>query len=425
MTYGTRGDIEPFVALALGLKGRGHRVTIASAERYGDWVKGFGIGFAPLTNRSIDLFQSPEMRVLMEHPVWHLRKRRAANQRLMALSQGMFQAVADDCLRAFDDSAPDLVVYHPKLSVVPHIAEARGVPVMMALLQPMLVPTRDFAPISVPALPLPGWNRFSYRLVDLAYGFLRKRVNAFRTGSLHLDTVRGRRGVMFPPRLEPMPVLHAISGAVLPRPDDWPNHAHMTGFWQMPQGGEAFEPSEELLDFLAAGPPPVYIGFGSMMASDPAELSRIVTDALRQVGMRGVIGAGWAGLDAMQGDDLITVPAMPHGWLFPQMAAIVHHGGAGTTAQAMAAGVPSVICPFFGDQPFWAKRAQRLGVGTAPVARTGLTADKLARAIRQAVSDKAMQENARALGKAMRAEDGVATASDVIEAHLAAQTKGG
>jgi UDP:flavonoid glycosyltransferase YjiC (YdhE family) len=176
-----------------------------------------------------------------------------------------------------------------------------------------------------------------------------------------------------------------------------------------------WQPPADIVDFLDAGPPPVYIGFGSMIAKDPAELFDVALEALRQTGQRGVLSTGWMGADhAHLPDDVFGIESIPHDWLFPMMKAVVHHGGAGTTAAALRAGVPSVVTPFFADQPFWAHRVKELGVGPRPVPQKRITAERLVAAIRTATSDDGMRARAASIGERIRAEDGVRTAIGLV-----------
>jgi sterol 3beta-glucosyltransferase len=172
----------------------------------------------------------------------------------------------------------------------------------------------------------------------------------------------------------------------------------------------------QLTNALQSGPPPVYIGFGSMLHSKPGETIDLILQALARSGQRGVISAGWGGVQkAALPESVYMTGSIPFNWLFPRMAALVHHGGAGTTSMGLWAGVPTIVTPFMGDQPFWAQRVHELGVGTRPIPRRRLTADRLAESIHQAVSDAPMREKAARLGERIRAEDGVARAVAVIE----------
>ena len=412
LTYGSRGDVEPFVALALGLKRTGFEVSLATAARFQDFVEGFGIAFHPLPDDALALIETPDGKAMIEGASGRVR-RIAAGARLARQSAPINARMMEAAWHVAGAVRPDLIVFHPKVMAAPHIAEALRIPAAMATLQPLIVPTRAF-PASLRAMPIPGYNRLTYRLVGLSYAAFRGKVNRFRGDVLGLGPIRSGREVLLPRALGDVPVLHAISPAVLPRPADWPDHAHMTGYWRLPE--ERTDLPEGLDAFLGAGPPPVFVGFGSMTSADPATLSRIVREALESTDQRAVVSEGWAGLNVTDSARVFAVPPMPFGALFPKMAAVVHHGGAGTTAEGFHAGVPQVICPFFGDQPFWAERSVALGVGAPPVPRRIMTADRLAASIRIAVEDGAMQRKAANLAEELHREDGVAEAVRILSA---------
>jgi sterol 3beta-glucosyltransferase len=188
------------------------------------------------------------------------------------------------------------------------------------------------------------------------------------------------------------PVLYGYSPAVLPKPEDWDDSLHVTGYWFLDSPSD-WQPPAALVDFLKAGPPPVYAGFGSMAGSDPDALSAMVVEALARVKQRGILASGWGGLaHANLPDHVIAVESVPHDWLFPQMAAVVHHGGAGTTATGLRVGVPSIVVPFLADQFFWGQRVAQLGVGSNPIPRQQLTVQRLAAAIDGVVNDQIITE---------------------------------
>jgi sterol 3beta-glucosyltransferase len=210
-------------------------------------------------------------------------------------------------------------------------------------------------------------------------------------------------------------VLYGFSPQVIPRPSDWPESIYVTGYWFLEQPAEWVPPSD-LVHFLQAGPPPIYVGFGSMSSNKAQENTAIVVQSLSRSGQRGVLASGWGGLKTTTlPETVFMVGSIPHSWLFPQMAAVVHHGGAGTTAAGLAAGIPSILTPYFGDQPFWGRRVYELGVGPRPIPHRQLTSERLAEAIRIAVHDEAVRINATRLGERIRAENGIAKAVAVIE----------
>jgi UDP:flavonoid glycosyltransferase YjiC (YdhE family) len=222
-----------------------------------------------------------------------------------------------------------------------------------------------------------------------------------------------------------IPTLYGVSPVVFPRPADWPAWVHLTGYWFLDQPVD-WQPPAELLDFLDRGQAPVYIGFGSMSGRDPAATTETVVAALAAAGQRGVLLTGWGGLDRaametaakLHGVDVLAVESVPHDWLFPRMAAVFHHGGAGTTAAGLRAGVPSAAVPFFGDQPYWGAILADLGVGPAPIAQNELSVPRLAAAITRATGELALRARAAEIGQRIRAEDGVGTAVAAFHRHL-------
>ncbi|HEU4547149.1 MAG TPA: glycosyltransferase, partial [Microlunatus sp.] len=278
--------------------------------------------------------------------------------------------------------------------------------------QPLGPPTAAFPGPLLPQLPSwlggPG-RRASHRVTAIAlrsmFGPAQRQVRA----ALDLP---GRRT---PPR-EDLPVLYGMSPQVVPQPPEWRPHRTITGYWMLP-AGSGWQPPRVLADFLGAGPPPVCIGFGSMSGRDPEALTDLVLAAVRRAGVRAVLLSGWGGLTEQPADDVVVVSEAPHDWLYPQMAAVVHHGGAGTTAAGLSAGVPAIVIPFAVDQPFWGSRVAALGVGPAPLPRRRLTVENLGDALRRTVADRGMEQRARELGARIRAEDGVGEAVRVISTH--------
>ena len=210
-------------------------------------------------------------------------------------------------------------------------------------------------------------------------------------------------------------MLYGISPSVIRPPADWDAaRVHLTGYWFL-EPASGWQPPDALVRFLAAGSPPVYIGFGSMASRDPAATTDTVLQAVQRTGQRAILHRGWGGMHAEDlPNTVFMVDSVPHAWLFPRMAAVAHHGGAGTTAAGLASGVPSIGGPFHGDQPFWGQRVAELGAGPEPIPRRKLTVDRLARAIDAAVTDTAMRQRAAGLGARIRTEDGVACAVSLI-----------
>jgi UDP:flavonoid glycosyltransferase YjiC (YdhE family) len=239
--------------------------------------------------------------------------------------------------------------------------------------------------------------------------------NGWRKEKLHLPEIPIGKYPYFQMGGRPQPLFGSYSPIISPKPPDWGDNIHVNGYWFLDPAPD-WQPSAQLINFLEAGAPPVYIGFGSMANRAPQKMAQLVQEALELSGQRGIFAAGWGGFDnAHLPDKIFALDSVPHAWLFPRMAAVVHHGGAGTTAAGFRAGVPSVLVPYLGDQPFWAKRVTELGVGPQPIPRRKLTAERLAAAISTATTDQNMRAHAAALGECIRAEDGVARTIEIIE----------
>jgi UDP:flavonoid glycosyltransferase YjiC (YdhE family) len=212
--------------------------------------------------------------------------------------------------------------------------------------------------------------------------------------------------------------LYGFSPHVLPRPPEWGDEAHITGYWFLKRPAD-WQPPADLVDFLESGSPPVFIGFGSMVDRNPEEVTEMVLKALALSRQRGVLHTGWGCLgNGVFSDNVFNIDSIPFDWLFPKMSIVVHHGGAGTTATGLQAGVPSILVPFFADQHFWAWRVRELGVGPRAVSRKKLSAERLATVINATLKDKEMKTRAAALGQAIRSEDGVGQAVRDIHDHF-------
>ncbi|PAP75271.1 glycosyltransferase [Rubrivirga marina] len=403
-TAGSRGDVQPYVALAAGLRDAGHDVTLSTAGRFEPLAEAHGVPFAPTTNALLHLMDEPAIRQGLE-TMTGLGPMLRQMPRLVRLSGAVQAELVDDSWEAIGDAAPDVIVSNQKAYWGPSFAAHLGARSIFAVLQPVYVPTGTAPLAGAPALPLgAAYNRLTYRAVALGL-----RASARR----YLAGWRKRTGAGPPPRAA-VPTVHGMSRHVVPEPPDWPDWAAMSGYWFVEE--PSWAPPPDLQAFLDAGEPPVYVGFGSLAGRDPERATRLVVEALRAAGVRGLLATGWGGLAPTDlGDDLFMIEQAPHDALFPLCAAVVHHGGAGTTAAGLRAGRPTVICPFFGDQPFWGRRVHTLGAGPAPVKQTDLTPVTLAAMITEATTSASVRQRAEAFGEAIRAEDGVANAVAFIE----------
>jgi sterol 3beta-glucosyltransferase len=412
LTYGSRGDVQPFVALGVGLQRAGHSVRLAAPEVFSEFVRGYGLDFAPLPGNPSELVQrlveESQKRGSIVGPI----------RAIMGYAMPLSLEVMARCREACADA--DLILHSFLLTVVGHEAAVeRGIPHSGVEPFPVFSSTDAFPSLSFPKLPFGGaYNRLTHHLFSQSFW----QSNRVGYWWMRRD-YRGRTHRDLPPLhrwpfggKHPAPLLYPISLRVI-GPARWPENVHITGYWFLDT--PEWQPPADLLAFLADGPAPVYIGFGSTVAQGMERVSAAAVEALRQSGKRGVILGGWADIGKeAQGDDLFVIDSAPHDWLFPQMAAVVHHGGAGTTAAGLRAGVPSIITPFSSDQPFWGERVHALGVGPKPIPFKRVNTDNLAAAITQAVSDTAMRDRALALGECIRAEDGVGRAIRVIEGIL-------
>ena len=413
LTLGTRGDVQPYVALGVGLKEAGHEVTLVTGKGFEAMVSGQGLRYVALDVDLLELAQSPEGRAALRSPRGALRTARGLMPTVRRMLVEEWEAAAS--------SGADAVVYHPKAMGGHHVAEALGVPGFLALPVPALSPTRAFPVPVLPLLNLGGpLNKLSYgaffRSITLPY---RRMVNRWRKETLGLPALPLLASEL-ELRGEPIPRLYPCSPHVVPVPADWDESSVMTGYWFLDVGSD-WRPPDELAAFLEDGPPPVYVGFGSA-ARDPEGSRAAALAALRRLGLRGVLATG---LHGMSSAEVIEIEGAPHDWLFPRMAAVVHHGGAGTTAEGLRAGKPSAVFPSnFGDQLFWGRRVRALGTGPEPVPQKRLTAEGLVAAIRAVAEDESTRRRAAELGEKIRAEDGIARAVEIVAGRASEESSG-
>ena len=413
-TFGSRGDTQPYLALAVGLQQAGHSVTLVASQNLAEWIQSYGVKVHPTSFNPQELMQKPENRTFLKgrNTVHFLRTFRSEMDAHQA-------GILDDCWQAAQD-AELVVLGGPALASGADIASQRGIPMVFVELQPMSSPTRAF-----PIFLLPfrfslggGYNYLSYTLLMRATWLIVGRsFNHWRTTRLGLPPWCSMREMFNDVRRFDTPWLYAYSSHVVPRPSDWEDGNHVTGYWFLDARSD-WQPPAELVHFLEDGPPPVYVGFGSMGNKNPERQTRLALRALEITGQRGILLTGWGAVARLgTSANVFYVDDVPHSWLFPRMAAVVHHGGAGTTAAGLRAGVPNIITPFGVDQYAWADRVVKLGVGPRVADHKRLTAEKLAQAIHTAVTDSALRARAASLGEQIRAENGVARAVEVIERH--------
>jgi UDP:flavonoid glycosyltransferase YjiC (YdhE family) len=409
---GSRGDIQPCLALSKGLKRAGYTVQLAAPENFADFIQARGINFYPLRGDVEQLMSSDTGRAFMEtgggNPIRSVRA-------IRTMIAPVVQQMAIDGYQACRGS-DGLICLGVFSAFGQAIAEALKIPLIHIEPTPLLW-TRAFPAPSWPIQRnLGGWHNFSsgMLMLQVIWQWYRPFINEYRQQLGLVPTSAAR----FYHTLYEKPMLSAYSPQLIPHPADWPANVHLTGYFYLDEKPD-WQPSSELQAFLDAGAPPVYVGFGSMGGRNPEHLADLILAALQKSGQRGVILAGWGGLRLKNvPESVFMADSVPHSWLFHQMAAVVHHGGAGTTAEGLRAGVPNLIVPFILDQPFWGTRVHAMGLGPKPIPHKKLTADRLAAAIQETISNPKMRQHAQAVGQAIRAENGVANAVQIVEQYL-------
>jgi sterol 3beta-glucosyltransferase len=408
LTTGSRGDVQPFLALGVALKRAGHIVTVAGPSYLADWICGYGFIFRGTDGVTPEIMKSVTVREAMtaDNPLKVLLSFYKIKKLVVAMQGQLYDAC----------EGADMIVFHPGAVIGAQAARQLGIPAILATPFPM-TPTKDYPSLIFYTWPRWGrlWNRISH--------FLFQSVMSVASSSPVKQFWKTRFGESPPLAGNPFraqgssrfPTLVGVSTQVFAKPRDWPANVHATGYWFL-DAEPGWQPSAELNAFLDDGAPPIYIGFGSVGSQIEAEIAgKIVVDALQLVRKRGVIATGWGGILAKNLPETIhLLESAPHAWLFPRMAAVVHHGGAGTTAAGFRAGVPSVFVPHGNDQFAWGYRAWELGVAAKPIPRKDLTAKKLADAINRSLKDDILNASS-ALGQRIRAEDGLSEAVKWIE----------
>ncbi|MET7700478.1 glycosyltransferase [Streptomyces sp. NPDC005485] len=391
---GSRGDVAPYTGLGAELRRAGYDVALATTDTFAPLVRDAGLEFRSLPADTRVRGGAPGRRELM----------RTAAAFTAELGQGFADATAEgaDLLLLSTTTAP----------LGWHLAEAMGIPSLGVYLQPT-APTGDFPPVvtgsrSLGRLANRTTGRLALRMTDRVY---EQAVAKLRH---HLQLPPAAASAMRRRQEQAnWPILYGFSTALVPRPSDWRSGLEVVGNW-WPHHDAAEQLPTDVEDFLNAGPRPVLIGFGSMAAGDGERLSEIAVRALRRAGLRGILQAGSAGL-AADDDDVLTIGDVPHALLFPRLAAVVHHAGAGTSAAALRAAVPAVTVPVTADQPFWAGRLAALGAATDPIPFRSFSAERLADSLDRAVKQQAFTQAAARAAQHLMTEDGAGQALKAVQ----------
>ena len=414
--------MQPFLALALGLQQAGIPVVIAAAPRFRSLVAERGVGFSALGGNPSDLmaYGSGSMAASLRGGA---ARGAVSTARFLRAAQSEYRRMLDSAAAACRGSRAVVLGLASTWGL--SIAEALRVPCVACMLQPF-GRTRAFPSALVPLrLSLGGgYNALSYRVVEQAmWQPWRRTTNAWRrTLGLATLPVCGPWRDMYSSGFS---CLYGFSPAVVTAPADWPRDHIVTGYWFL-DGTPGGIPRPALERFLSSGDPPLYIGFGSMGMGGGRDVLHIIDRALELSGLRAVISPGGGdrpGPPAGGAGRMFLDDDVPHAWLFPRVAAVMHHGGAGTTAMGLRAGVPSIVFPTAADQHFWGERVARLGAGPPPLRPRDVNAVALAKLFTLAATDRRMKERARRLGERIRAENGVTRAVEALLPLLATASR--
>lgn len=403
LTYGSRGDVQPFLPLSLGLMKRGHFVKLAAPSRFKDLVEGYGISFFPLAGDPEEL-----SRRLNDAGYDFVKLLRELFKHSTQIGAEVARQTEEACASA------DLIIHTFTHAVGAHtLAREMNIPDIHIQTFPMFTPTGDYPNIALPNLKLRFLNRLTH--------IVSQRITSW-TSRLGYEQVRRQAGLpkrkLYSPfdkdsLRSPTPILCAWSPSILPPSRDWKSNVHVTGYFFF-DDDMVYEPPAELLSFLSNGEPPVCVSFGSMIHRDAERIDEIVRDTLKRSKQRAVILSGWGSVHRTSTSDVLYLDAVPHDWLLPRCKMLMHHGGAGTTSAGLRAGIPQVVVPFMADQPFWGKRVHAIGVGSHPLLVKDISANQLMQAMVESES-QTVCEQARVVSQFVRKDAGVLRAIDIIE----------
>jgi len=392
LALGSRGDVQPYAVLGSGLKSAGHQVRFITFESFASVIAELGLDFHPIPGDA--------QAVVAEGGANMMGLVRSFTK----LAKGYARSLSDPYL-----SETDLIINQlPGGLYGFDLAEKYNLSMMLASVIP-LARTDTMPLMGFPTMPLPGYNRMTYSVGEkVLWQMFRSVINEWRTRTLKLPPLPFS-GYFDQLGTQKFPILNGFSEHVVPRPHDWNEHIHITGYWFPSE--KRWDPPKDLLDFLDAGRPPVFIGFGSMPIKDPRRTNEIILEALKRSGQRGILHSGWGGLGHISlPETVFKIDYAPYDWLFPRMAMVFHHGGSGTTAYGLRSGVPSCVIPFVFDQFYWGKCIARLGVGHQPIPFKKMTVENLQQAIEIGTHAPEIQQRAADLGKKIGSENGIRAA---------------
>lgn len=413
LIVGTRGDVQPFVAIGKRLQDYGHRVRLATHSNFKEFVLTAGLEFFPLGGdpKVLAGYMVKNKGFLPSGPSEIPIQRNQIKEIIYSL----LPACKDPDIDSGIPFKADAIIANPPAYGHIHVAEALKIPLHIFFTMPW-TPTSEF-PHPLSRVKQQAGYRLSYQIVDsMIWLGIRDMINDLRKKKLKLRPVTYLSGSQGSE--SDTPHGYIWSPHLVPKPKDWGPKVDVVGFCFLDLASN-YEPPEELVKWLEAGPKPIYVGFGSLPVQEPEKMTQIIVEALRITGQRGIINKGWGGLGnlAEPKDFIYSLDNCPHDWLFLQCKAVVHHGGAGTTAAGLKAACPTTIVPFFGDQPFWGEQVHAREVGPAPIPVDQFSLTKLVDAINFMLNTK-VKERAVELAEAMENEDGVTGAVKAFFKHL-------
>jgi UDP:flavonoid glycosyltransferase YjiC (YdhE family) len=407
LTYGSRGDVQPFLPLSRGLMDRGHQVILAAPLRFKNLVEEHGITFAPLAGDPEEL-----SRRLNDSGYNYFKMIRELMNHAVNIGADVMRQTEEACNDA------DLIIHTFTHAVGAHtLAREKNIPDIHIQTFPIFTPTGDYPNIAMPNLGIRAFNRITH---------VASSKITWLTSRMGYEQVRRKAGLpkrkLFwpfddnPPRLR-TPILCAWSPSILPASSDWTPRTHVTGYFFFPLD-ESYSPPSELDTFLKLGKSPVCVSFGSMVNKDAKRIDDIVVESLKKTNNRGIILSGWGGVKNRSSNNLLYLESASHDWLLPRCKMIIHHGGAGTTSAGLRAGIPNIVVPFMADQPFWGNRVHAISAGPKPILVKNISANKLVQAIVEAESNT-IRDRIQSIGQNIRSENGVEDAIKLIETHVA------
>lgn len=413
LVVGTRGDVQPFLAMAKRLQEFGHRVRLATHANFRTFVRSAGVDFFPLGGdpRVLAGYMARNKGLIPSGPGEISIQRK----QIKAIIESLLPACTDPDIETGVPFRSQAIIANPPAYGHAHVAEALGVPIHIFFTMPW-TPTYEF-PHPLARVPQSAGYWLSYIIVDLLIWWgIRSYINDFRKRKLKLPPIAYFS--TYHGSISHLPTAYMWSPHLVPKPSDWGSLVDVVGYCLLKLGSK-YQPQENFVQWIQRGPKPIYIGFGSMPLEDPKKTTEIILEALQDTGQRGIIDRGWGDLGKITEvpDNIFLLEDCPHDWLFPQCSAVVHHGGAGTTATGLKAGCPTTIVPFFGDQFFWGDRVQQKGLGPAPIPISQLTVENLSNAVRFMLQPE-VKSRAMELAKLIENEDGVAAAVDAFHWHL-------